>query len=704
VIRTAPGPDFKFEWAYIEWWDSTRNKWRTVWHNFSKNQWEEDGAFRAFIIVEPNVVVYYGFKIKNKGDSKGTCRHWLVDTANKRTLKILTTPDLAPGGIWEEQLEPWTADKYMAVKMLACYYENGRDYIHHETAELIVKIREEEEKETTLTCHGVDCKKGEWVTLRATLKEKDTGKPIPGKLVKFYVDGVWKGEDTTDGNGDASISTRCNWSPGTHTIKAVFEGYENLYKYKSSSDSATLRVTAPSCEVKTDKDKYYQGDTVTISYENAPTNSTLFIGTYPGRTTGKSWTVSGSGSKTYTIPDNAPTGTWSVSLYDTGCSKTKYITVLSKPQPCAVETDKNTYRIGETITISYENAPAGSTLILYNPDGVKKASWSVAGTSKKTYKLPSDTKTGVWTIQLYDTDCFEASKITVIEECNRGVIISVKEVPDEGLQVVYLHPGLAGCINWQFATDKEVTPDNPEAVFYDIRNDLLPVGGDKACFRVLNRDGDVMSETGEIKIPDKGCAGPITMHGWLGCKYRTRITTDPAYPAPGKSFTLKATLIINPKELASEDMEVEFFKLVDNKEVPLDKNLTNPDGVAVLSHTEPEAGRYKYFARYTGGDTYAEIKTVTVREPTCPIDISQYEKMCPIFTATQGTIVFTKLDTLRWFRDNHMPKALVKAYYWLTPVTGRIAKYSRIARMIIRGLTEISIKVIEKRWGTQIVC
>ena len=282
-------------------------------------------------------------------------------------------------------------------------------------------------------------------------------------------------------------------------------------------------------------------------------------------------------------------------------------------------------------------------------------------------------------------------------ECDRGVIIKVKEVPDEGLSVEFVYPTPPfGCI-WVLPVGKDVTPDNPVAVFSDIRFETTP-GGDKACFRVVNKDGDVMSKTGEISIPEKGCAGPITMHGWLGCKYRTRITTDPAYPAPGKSFTLKATLIINPKELAPEGWEVEFFKLVDDKEVPLGKKLTNEHGVAVLSHTEPEAGKYKFFARYTGADTYAEIKTVTVREPTCPIEWGAIEEMCPIFTATQGTIVFTKLDTLRWFRDNHMPKTLVRAYYWLTPVTGRIAKYSRIARMIIRWLTEISIKAIERRY------
>jgi len=288
-------------------------------------------------------------------------------------------------------------------------------------------------------------------------------------------------------------------------------------------------------------------------------------------------------------------------------------------------------------------------------------------------------------------------------ECDEGVIVTVKDVPEEGLTVQasrLLGEVIKEC-EWKYAAhiDKSVTPDNPIAVFNDLRHAYL-IPCDKWCIRVINQDGDVMSVRSEDKpvtIPSTGCAS-VKMYGYLGCKYRTRITTSPTYPAPGKSFKLKATLVINPYELATEGMEVEFYKLVDGTEEPLGTNTTNESGVAVISHTEPEAGRYKYLARYTGGDTFAEVKTVTVREPICPIEISAIEE-CPILTATQGTIVFTKLDTLRWFRDNHMPKTLVKMYYWLIPVTGRIAKHSRIARMIIRGLTEMSIKAIERRYN-----
>jgi 5-hydroxyisourate hydrolase-like protein (transthyretin family) len=191
------------------------------------------------------------------------------------------------------------------------------------------------------------------------------------------------------------------------------------------------------------------------------------------------------------------------------------------------------------------------------------------------------------------------------------------------------------------------------------------------------------------------------MYGYLGCKFRTRITAEPVYPKPGESFSLKAYLTINPATPATEGMEVEFFKLVDKTEESLGKNLTDADGIAVLSHAEPAEGTYQYLARYTLENTYAEIKTVKVTKapPVCPIEISATGEMCPITEATQGTIVFTQLDTIRWYRDNCLPRSLVKMYYWLTPVTGRVAKYSRTARFIIRGLTKISIKAIEKRYG-----
>lgn len=286
--------------------------------------------------------------------------------------------------------------------------------------------------------------------------------------------------------------------------------------------------------------------------------------------------------------------------------------------------------------------------------------------------------------------------LTVIEECDNGVIVTVEDAPVEGLWVLLYKKDFLGMWGLVPSMIEEVTTTGPTVVFTEVGG-IIPSAEDVLLKVQSKKTDDFMSEK-ETTAPKEGCAGPVKMYGYLGCTYRTRITADPTYPAPGKSFKLNATLIINPKERATEDMEVEFFKLVDKVEESLGTNVTNESGVAVLSHAE-EKGTYKYLARYTGGDTFAETKTVTVREPTCPIEISAIEEMCPIFTAMQGTIVFTKLDTIRWFRDNRMPKCLVKTYYWLTPVTGRIAKYSRTARFVIRGLTKVSIKAIERRYG-----
>jgi len=278
-------------------------------------------------------------------------------------------------------------------------------------------------------------------------------------------------------------------------------------------------------------------------------------------------------------------------------------------------------------------------------------------------------------------------KIKRKEGCNEGVIVKVRDVPEEGL-TVQAAPLVINACGWLTTVNKTVTPDNPTAVFDDLRHALL-MPYDKWCFRVLNSGGHTMSvrtEDNAVEIPSKGCA-TITMYGYLGCRYRTRITVNPPSPTVNQPFELRATLIINPGSLASENMEVEFFKVVDNKEIPLGKNLTNSEGVAVLVHSENKPGTYKYLARYTGADTFAEVKTVVVRER---------EFICPILMATQGTIVFTKLDTLRYFRDNYMPKSLVKTYYSLAPFVSPIVERSRIVSFIIRELTRILIETIER--------
>lgn len=276
-------------------------------------------------------------------------------------------------------------------------------------------------------------------------------------------------------------------------------------------------------------------------------------------------------------------------------------------------------------------------------------------------------------------------------ECNKGVIITIEDLPEEGLK-------LHGEGPWGASTPVYIVKPRVSTVV------LSGLGAGKWKFTLSNMAGDTM-DIMRVTVPEAGCPKK-KMYGWLGRKYRTKITTSPSTPSVNRTFKLQATLIINPNRRAGEDMEIEFFKLVEGKEKSLGTNVTNEHGVAVLAHKESEKGTYTYLARYTGADTYAEKKEVSVGEypamPGCPIEISAIEEKigeCPILKATEGTIIFTKLDTLRWFRDNHMPKTLVNIYYWLTPITGRIARYSRIARIIIRWLTKISIDIIENRYS-----
>jgi len=166
----------------------------------------------------------------------------------------------------------------------------------------------------------------------------------------------------------------------------------------------------PACDVSTDKDEYYQGDTVTITYINAPAGSVLAIAS-PYGAPGNTWDVSGSGTKTYTIPDDAPSGEWGVYLQDTDCSKTKYITVLTV---CNVSTDKDEYYLGDTVTINYTNAPPNSNLSIYpSRSGKGGNTWDVSGSGTKTYTIPDDASTGMWTVELRNT-CYTYKYLTVL--------------------------------------------------------------------------------------------------------------------------------------------------------------------------------------------------------------------------------------------------------------------------------------------------
>ncbi|MCW3130652.1 MAG: carboxypeptidase regulatory-like domain-containing protein, partial [Methanophagales archaeon] len=142
---------------------------------------------------------------------------------------------------------------------------------------------------------------------------------------------------------------------GIATVELYLGDPDREHELMETRSSWTINVKK-ACSVSTNKDTYYQGDTVTITYENAPSNSTLSIGAYPSGIPGKSWTVSGNGSILYTIPDDAPTGTWYVYLSDTNCSKTKYITVLASKSPTDLicKDPNKSATVGDTVDLEVE--------------------------------------------------------------------------------------------------------------------------------------------------------------------------------------------------------------------------------------------------------------------------------------------------------------------------------------------------------------
>ena len=232
----------------------------------------------------------------------------------------------------------------------------------------------------------------------------------------------------------------CTFSMPSSDKDAVIEcgSYEGgTCYYHDSAGTIHLKVkTTKPCSVSTDEDEYYQGDTVAISYKNAPPNSTLYIGAYPSGIPGKSWTVSGTGGKVYTIPDDATTGTWQVSLYDTDCSRTEYITVSAKStcnQSFRVIEEDTGARVSQSVVIVREKGTAkelGRCTTDSNGEctvkDIEEGVWCVAEASAPSgYEVISDSSTefvactSLKTLKLRSTTCKQ--RVKVIEPSGKPI-------------------------------------------------------------------------------------------------------------------------------------------------------------------------------------------------------------------------------------------------------------------------------------------
>ena len=287
--------------------------------------------------------------------------------------------------------------------------------------------------------------------------------------------------------------------------------------------------------------------------------------------------------------------------------------------------------------------------------------------------------------------------IEVIGAPKRGVEVVVKNVPSEGLKVLIAPYGklIPYVCAWSMKTEKTIYSDL-ESVMFDLTTTIY-IGITKACIQVKNMADELMDELKAESIPTTGTATKH-LNGYHGCPYRTWLGASPRTPAPGKSFTLTAHLIKNPKETVGKDFEVVFYEVVDEVEERIGANLTNEMGQAMFMTSKTEPGTYTYVARYSGGDTFAEPTTVTVSAvPPCPIE-EAFREVCPM-TMAFGCVITPDLVTLRAFRDAVLPRIVVKAYYAAGPFIILLFVNNRASKWFIRKLVHIVAQRLRKRWS-----
>lgn len=94
---------------------------------------------------------------------------------------------------------------------------------------------------TTLTMNSASGRRGQTVTLQATLRETYTNNSVSGELITFKLNGNVIGSTTTNASGVASLSYQIplNLSLGNHSLTTEYEGGST---WSAAAGSATLTV------------------------------------------------------------------------------------------------------------------------------------------------------------------------------------------------------------------------------------------------------------------------------------------------------------------------------------------------------------------------------------------------------------------------------------------------------------------------------
>ncbi|PKL66408.1 MAG: hypothetical protein CVV28_11045 [Methanobacteriales archaeon HGW-Methanobacteriales-1] len=115
---------------------------------------------------------------------------------------------------------------------------------------------------TSLTINAASGYKGDNTTLTAILWDTNSNQAVAGKIINFYVNGNYIGQNTTDNNGLATYNYQITQNIGTYTINATFNA---TTQYEPSNGTNTLTVNSTPTNLTIDVASGYKGDNTILT-------------------------------------------------------------------------------------------------------------------------------------------------------------------------------------------------------------------------------------------------------------------------------------------------------------------------------------------------------------------------------------------------------------------------------------------------------
>jgi uncharacterized repeat protein (TIGR01451 family) len=233
---------------------------------------------------------------------------------------------------------------------------------------------------TNITVDNVRGNKGESVNLTAVLTDY-LANPLNGQTLEFWIDNVKVGENTTDNTGTATFNYKISQTPGSHTLKAVFNGDT---EYQGSEATGELYVPQADLyiQITSNKNNPTVGEMFTLTYKlgnNGPDDATNVTITIPIPEGFVISSISGDGNWT----QNGNTITWTFNnvtvgdpyLYITGWTTEPGIYIFS----ASIASDTFSINSRGVSSLSINSVPQVNAATTNNSVGMQKTGAPIAG-------------------------------------------------------------------------------------------------------------------------------------------------------------------------------------------------------------------------------------------------------------------------------------------------------------------------------------